>query len=80
MITLKVKALVLSFVQDQSATIEYTVDTVDNATGTVIETLGPWQCAGSGTTNAVGDLNIDLSGIVTEAINRIAAVVAAGSN
>ena len=80
MITLKVKARIVEYTEGTSVTAEYTVDTVQNDTGLVVETLGPVQCSGLGPSGIVGDLNIDLSGIITEAINKIAAAVAAGSN
>lgn len=80
MITLKVKARIVEFTSAQSVTVEYTVDTVQNDTGAVIETLGPVITTGTGPNDITGDLIIDLSGIITMAVNRIAATVAAGSN
>ena len=78
MITMQVVARVLEFTNAASVTIEYTINTVQNDTGQVIETLGPVQCTGVGLTNEAGALNIDMTGAITNAINRITAAVAAG--
>ena len=78
MITMQVVARVLEFTDATSVTIEYTINTVQNDTGQVIETLGPVQCTGTGPTNEAGTLNIDMTGAITNAINRITAAVAAG--
>lgn len=77
---MRVKARVLEFTSAQSVTVEYTIDTVQNDTGVVIETLGPVQCSGLGPNDIVGELNIDLSGVMANAIEAVVEKITGGSN
>lgn len=80
MITMQVKARIVEFVPGVSNVVEYTVNTVNNETGAIVETLGPVLVTGMGPTDITGDLNIDMSGVITNAINKVVAKIAAASD